>query len=340
MKKQIITALALALTFVICLTACGQTSTSGNTGSTSQNDITPEDKEWSFDRRIEIMVPSPEGSNADITIRKFTELLSEELGVDVMTTNMAGASGVTGYTWARDQVHDGYFFQYTSPSAIGSAVLGNFDFNFFDEITPLAGLLDASNVIFAGKDAPFSNYDELVAYAKANPGKVSIAVQSTTGIDGASMGQFLAKCGYELNMINYESEAVVSCISGQVDLIMNSYGECEAYVESGDLVPIILLDSVRLDKIPDVPCSADVGLDATLGPWFGFTCFNETPQEAQDAFVAAVMKCAQDPEWKEFLTNLGYDASFACDSATFTAALNNTANTMKEAFAYFEDASK
>ena len=324
-------ALVLLLTLCLSLVGCsGQGTTEPETPTTIE-------EQWTFDRPVEIMMPSPEGSGVDITMRKFEEYLEKELGANIILTNMAGASGVTGYTWARGQAHDGYFFQYTSPSAIGSAVMGNFDFDFFGEIQPLARLLNTYNVIFTRKDAPFTNYEELVEYAKANPGKVNIAVQSTTGIDGACMGKFLNACGLDLNLVNFESEAVAACISGQVDLIMNTFGECEAYVESGDLIPIIQLADERNKNMPDVPCAKDLNLDAALENWFGFTCFKDTPIEAQDAFVEAVLKCSEIPEWKEFLEKMGYNSGKACGKEEFAEIVLDTASAMKSALTYFEN---
>ena len=341
MKKLIVVVLAIVMVFSIA--ACGQSSAPAATQAPAAEAPAaeapaaeaPAPEGFVFNRRIEVMTPSPEGSNADITLRKMADLLSAELGVDVIVTDMPGASGVTGYTWAKDQQHDGYFYQYTSPSAIGSAVLGNFDFDFLGSITPMCSLLSSKDVFFtSSKNSKFSDFDSLKEYALANPGKVTIAVQSTTGIDGASMGEFLAECGFDLKIVNYEADATTACLSGEVDLMMSTYGENEAYIESGDMLPLIVLSDKRQAELPDVPCTVEVGIDATLGPWFGFTCFNDTPVEAKEAFEAAVAKVAEGEEWQNFLLSLGYNVDFR-DEAGFTELLNDTATIMADAFSYF-----
>ena len=333
MKKKLIV-FVLALLLCLSLAGCTDRTPSNLENNSEDGDSTG----WVFDRPVEIVMPAPEGSGVDMTMRKLEGYLKEELGTNIILTNMAGASGVTGFTWARGQEHDGYLFQYTSPSAVGAAAMGNFDFDFFSEVKPLTRLLNTYNVIFTRKDAPFTNYEELVDHATANPGKVSIAVQSMTGIDGACMGKFLEACELDLNMVNFEAESVAACISGQVDLIMDTYGECEAYVESGDLIPIIQLSEERNKNLPDVPCAYDLDLDAAQENWYGFTCFVGTPDEAQDAFVEAIMKCSEIPEWKEFLEDAGFNSGKTCTPEEFAVIVEDTASAMERALSFFKNA--
>jgi tripartite-type tricarboxylate transporter receptor subunit TctC len=339
------------MSMLLVLAACGGSSSSSpapassapassapaSEAPASEAPASEEPAAWSFDHRIEIMMPAPEGSGVDTTMRKFLEYVEKELGTNISLTNMAGASGVTGFTWARDQVSDGYFFQYSSPSAVGAAVMGNFDFDFFDEIVPLTKLVSTHNVIYASAKAPFNDYDSLIEYAKANPGKVTVAVQSTTGIAGASMGKFLSACGMDLRMINFEGEAAAAAISGEVNLIMDTFGEGSAYIESGDLIPIVYLSDERSESFPNVPCAADFGLDAAIENWYGFFCFQDTPEEAREAFLDAVLKAAANPEWTEFCENLGF-ANAACPQEEFTETFENTKDAMKTAFDFFASA--
>lgn len=326
-------ALLLALVMVISLVACGETEEPTPETQTPETEST--EGGFTFNRQIELMIPGPEGSSVDITARRLAELLKPELGVDVLVTDMAGGSGVTGFTWAKDQTHDGYFYCYSSPSFVGAAKLGNFDFDVLNSITPMCSLLSSPDVFFTGgSNTKFSNFDEMKEYALAHPGDITVAVQSTTGIDGASMGQFLANCGFELTMVNYQEEAIAAVISGDVDLMMSTYGECEGFLESGDMKAIIALNEERLPELPDIPCTVEEGIDCTLGPWFGFFCFNETPTEARDAFIAAVEKVTATAEWRDYLESLGYIAEYK-DSAGFAALVDETAEIMEASFAYF-----
>ncbi len=345
MKKSIRRILTLALCLFLCASLISGCATSASQPSVPSQPSAPaqpgpgaQEESWTWDNKIEIMLPSGEGTNTDLILRTFCELLEKEVGVDFILDNMGGASGVTGYTWAYGQdSKEGYFFQFTAPSAVGAAVNGNFDYDFFGTVKPLCGLASCANIVYTNANTEYQTYEDLVKYASANPGKVNLCIQSTTGIDGAVTGQFLSACGLEFNLVSYEEEANAALISGEVDLLMNSYGECAGYVESGDMIPLIVIAESRIDSLPDTPCSTELGLDATLGPWYGFTCMTGTPEAAQKAFTAAVLKCAQDPEWRKFLAAYSYD-DFACDTEAFTEVWNETASVMEAAYKYFSTA--
>ena len=92
---------------------------------------------------------------------------------------------MTGYTYSYNETpRDGYYFQFTAPTAILSAAAGSFEVNLWEELVAVSGCVQAEGVIFTSPSAPFSNLDELVAYAKANPGVVSIAIDAPTGNSG------------------------------------------------------------------------------------------------------------------------------------------------------------
>lgn len=344
----------LAAAMIFMTAGCGKSIDSETKAETSQTSETAaaaetkaeavsENEEsgetWTFDRRVEILVPTSEGSSTDQSFRAFMKYLEEELDATISITNVAGAAGVVGYTWANTQDStDGDFFQYTAPSVLGSAISGNFDFDFNSKVKPLAGLLSCNNIIFTNSKTPYKTWDELKAYAEENPGKVSMAVGSTVGIDGAVTGQFLSSCGLDLNLISFAGESMVSCISGQVDLLMNSYAESAVYIESGDLIPILVINDKRDDRLPDIPCTVEEGVDATLGPWYGFTYMEGTPEAAQKAFAEAVLRASRNEEWIQWMKDNSFETDFVCGTEEFQAIWDNTSDVMEDALAFFSSA--
>jgi tripartite-type tricarboxylate transporter receptor subunit TctC len=183
------------------------------------------------------------------------------------------------------------------------------------ELIPVSGLVQAEGIIFGSMSAPFTTVEEMIEYSKANPGTVKIAVDSPNGISGALVQEFCGQAGIELKWITSDSnEGNISLISGEVDLSINTWSDAGAYVEAGDTRALVVLAEERLKAFPDIPCSADLGYSAKLGYYRVFTALKGTPQEAVDAFAAAVVKAASRPEWKAWL-----DSNSMSDEYVFTA---------------------
>lgn len=287
---------------------------------------------FQFDHRIEIMVPGGEGGGLDTTVRKFATYLEKELGVSIVVSNRSGASGITGYTWSHNQPADGYKYQFTAPSAIIAAAQGQCEFDLMSEIVPVSGLVMAEGMFFASPKAPFKDVNEMIDYCKANPGKVTVATDSPNGISGAIINEFCDQAGIELKWITSESnEGTISVIAGDVDLVINTWSDAGAYAESGDLVPLVVMAQQRSDIYPDVPCSGELGYTSDLGFYRVFTAMKGTPQEAVDAFEAAVHKVATtNAEWAQWLEMNGMGNTFVWDADELSEILQNTYDTAVE----------
>lgn len=315
MKKTLkaITASALALSMTLAMVGCGSkeaapaaTKAAAETETKAEGGDSASSGDWKFDRRVEIMVPASEGGGLDTTIRAFAPYLEKEIGNSIVINNRGGGSGITGYTWSHNSTNDGYAFQFTAPSAILADAQGLCDFELMDELIPVSGLVSAEGIIFGGKKAPFQTAEEMVEYCKAHPGEVSIATDSPNGISGALITEFCEQAGIELKWITSESnEANISLIAGEVDLYIGTWSDAGAYVESGDINALVVLSENRNENFPDVTCAGDLGYNAQLSFYRVFTAMGDTPQEAIDAFAAAVKTASQDPEWEAWLATNG-----------------------------------
>lgn len=285
--------------------------------------------EWKWDQRVEIMVPAGEGGGLDTTVRKFATYLEKEIGQPITVQNKSGAIGVTGFTWSYNSTNNGFAYQFTAPTAIISDAQGMFTgFKLMDVIKPVSGLVMAEGMIISRTGAPWSTAEELIAYAKENP--VTIAVDSPNGISGAVLTEFEQGAGVKFNWITSESaEGYISCISGDIDLCINTWSDVGAYVQSGDLVAMVVMADERNAAYPDVTCSGELGIASTLGYYRVFTALEGTPQEAIDAFEAAVKAASQNPEWIEWLAANGMTNDYVWSQAELADVLQNTYETAK-----------
>ncbi len=295
--------MAVALMLSVCACGGGETASSQATGeSNSSSSGEGEAAGWTFKNRIEIMVPADEGG-LDVTVRKFAPYLEKELGVAISVNNKSGASGITGFTWSHNSTNDGYAFQFTAPSAIIAAAQGTCPFDFMTDVVPVSGLVMAEGMLSANPNVPYKTAEEMIAYAKEHPGEVTVAVDTPNGISGAVLSEFEQAAGIEFKWIaSGSSENTISAIAGDVDMTINTWSDCGAYVESGDLIPIISMADQRNPSYEDVTCTGELGYTSTLGYYRVFTAMSGTPQEAIDAFTAAVHKVAtENTEWQEWI---------------------------------------
>ena len=283
-------------------------------------------EDWKWDQRVEIMVPAGEGGGLDTTIRKFATYLEKELGTTITILNKSGTAGVTGYTWSYNSTNKGYSYQFTAPTVIISAAQGLFTgFDPMKVIKPVSGLVNAEGMIISRLNAPWKDAQELIDYAKAHPGEVSIAVDSPNGISGAIVSEFEAGAGIKFNWITSDSsEGYVSVISGDIDLCVNTWSDVGAYVQSGDLDATVVMADQRNAAYPDVPCTKELGIESTLGYYRVFTALEGTPQAAIDSMEAAIKRASQNPEWVEWLTTNGMTNDYVWSQEELASVIEAT----------------
>ena len=288
--------------------------------------------EWKFERDIEVLIPASAGGGLDTTMRVFATYLEKELGVNVIIDNRAGGSHVVGMTYAYTQPRDGYTFQFMGPSTISSAAQGLFSVPMWDEMLPVCGLIQPEGVLFANPNAPFKTYEEMIEYAKANPGAVSVSVDSVNGITGALLKLLEEGAGVQFKWVaGDESEVTIATIAGDTNLLLGTWSDAGAYAESGDLVPIVTLSEQKLNLSMDVPYTGEFGVPISLGYFRAFTCFKDTPQEAIDAFAAAVKKVAtENADWIAWLDQNGMSNDYLWTAEEMRAVCDTCYETMLE----------
>lgn len=322
--KRIVAFLLCAL-MMLSLAACGKTSEPA--AETPKNDTTAQtqtqDSGWKWTSPVEIMAPASAGGGLDTTLRALQPYLEKELGTSIVIDCRSGGSGVTGYTYSFNETpRDGFHYQFTAPTAIFSMAAGKFDIPVWDELVPVSGCVQAEGLIFANPNCPFKTVQELIDYAKANPKKVSIAIDAPTGNSGVLCTQFEQGAGVEFNwVVGGADESLISTIAGETDLLLATWADSSAYVESGDIVALCVLGTERNEVIGDVPSSAEVGVPIELGYSRMFTCLKGTPQEAADAFEAALHRACKQAGWEQWLAENGFSNNYLWDHTETGEAL-------------------
>lgn len=335
MKKGLF--LLMAALSMVCLFGCSEKKNeAGVTAAEStQGEKTEETQghKTAFpNRKIEIVVGFGPGSGTDITARAIAEPLSDVLGVPVVVTNIEGSQGLNGLNYIYKQPNDGYTLFLTTQTQLITQVYGLSEIKFMDEFEPVARLCHDVTLLGASSSGRFKNLDELMEFAKANPKAVKIAGLAATGLDGMIIKQFVENSGMDLDLVSFggTADCLSALLGNHVDLSICEVATAKSLMEAGDMIGMMVLSENRLDDFPDIPCSVELGIDATIGAWRGLSVKKGTDPEVTTVLENAVKEAMESEKWKNFVeTNmLNYRDGYA-DADGFRAI-------WEEEYAFFE----
>ena len=318
MKRCFKAVLCTLVITTLFLSACGGTPTTTTppavtTVAANQSASTPADaanssEEWVFDRKIDIICGWGAGGGQDSTIRPMAALLQESLGVPVVVTNVEGANGWNSYDYVNKQPADGYTFCMNTPTLIVLDLMGetpaNIDYK--NGFVPVCKLVHDMSIVITSKKSSagkYTTFPEMLDYADKNPGQVSVGMISATGMDAIGFKKAIGDAQINNVSFNGGAEMNAALIGGHIDLAMAGVSEIAGLMESGDVIPLLALTQKKIGLYPDIPISADYGIDSDIGPYRFVMAKKGTPQAAIDALEAAIEKAVETPEWQEFLVN-------------------------------------
>jgi tripartite-type tricarboxylate transporter receptor subunit TctC len=261
---------------------------------------------------VTVVVPYAPGTT-DQLVRALGTQMEKILGKPVLVETRPGGGGTVGANFvAKSAKPDGHtlLFAFTAPLTIAPHQ-NPLPYGFGD-LKAVARVTLGPNMVAARGGAPFKNAKELLAYAKANPEKVSFASAgsgSTTHLAGEG---FSRAAGIKLNHIPFQgvTPAVTATVGGTVDLVIGLAQAIWPQIEGKRLVPIAQLGATRAKVIPDVPTFKELGVDFAMPALVGFWAPAATPADAVAQIAAAAEKASAAPEFLDFakrtLTEVGF----------------------------------
>jgi tripartite-type tricarboxylate transporter receptor subunit TctC len=303
MKKRFTLFMSLVLIFTLALMGCAPKTPEVSTSEGAA------DAEFKFERKIELVCPWGAGGGADSTLRTFASALEKELGVPIVVNNVEGGGGVKGVEYTAKQPADGYTYMLGTQSLLLVNIQKLASVDIYEAFVPVTRLVHDTNVIVASSKAPYKNFDELVEYIKANPGKVKCGVMTITGVDAFTVKETFEKAGVDVPLVAFNNGAELNAaiIGGHVDLATVGPAEVKGLVDSGDMQPIIVASEKRLPMIQDVEATGEKGIESYLGPMRGIFAKEGTPEAAIKAFEAAAAKAHASVEFQEWTKTVALD---------------------------------
>ncbi len=248
---------------------------------------------------IQIIVPVGAGGDTDINARLFSKYLEKELGQSLAVVNVTGGGGTIGMQRVLDSDADGYTALFFHGEAMIPKIAGLVDYGIeaFDMVG--IGLLDDTTVLATHPGMPFKTLPEFIAYAKANPGKVEFGMM--TGGYPHLVGIVLeAEAGIDLNLVDVGGNAAKTvALKGRKTQVINTqYGLTLDYFKSGDFVVLGLTSKQRNPLFPEVPTTAEQGLDLEFNKFFFVGMPKGTPKSIIDKFSAAMKRVVENPQYQ------------------------------------------
>jgi len=233
-------------------------------------------------RPVRIIVGFPAGGATDIQARLMGQWLSDRLGQQFIVENRAGASGNIGTEAVAKAPADGYtLLQVVTPHAINAALYTNLNFDFMRDIAPVVCAARLAYVVVVHPGVPVNTIPELIAYAKANPGKINYGSAGSGTPQNIACELFKMMTGVNLVHVPYRggAPATTDLVAGHIQLIFSPVSESIEHIKAGKLRPLAVSTASRLDVLPDVPAMGDFVPGYEASGFAGIGVPNGTPAE-------------------------------------------------------------
>jgi tripartite-type tricarboxylate transporter receptor subunit TctC len=259
-------------------------------------------------RMVRLIVGFPAGGANDILARQLGQWLSERLGQPFVVENRPGAGGNIGTEAVVRAAPDGYTLLIMPTAvAINAALYNKLNFNVLRDIAPIAGIVRVPNVIVVNPSFPANTVPEFITYAKANPGKLSMASPGIGTSPHVSGELFKMMAGVDMFHVPYRGSTpgLTDLLGGQVQVMFDALPSSIAHVKSGKLRALRVTTATRSETLPEVPTAGDFLPGYEASAFFGIGAPRSTPSEIVERLNTEINATLADPMITARLADLG-----------------------------------
>jgi tripartite-type tricarboxylate transporter receptor subunit TctC len=260
---------------------------------------------------LRFVVPFPPGGSADMLARLTGTRVGEAFGQQVVIDNRAGAGGNIAAEVTAHAAADGYtLLQANVAHAISASLYRKLNYDVLRDLTPVTELASIPFLLTIGPTVAAGSVRELIALARAHPGKLNYASSGSGGPSHLAMELFKSMAGVDISHIPYKgaAPALADLIAGQIEIIFSTPVAALPLVQAGKLKALAITSASRVAAIPDYPTIAEAGLPGyESGTWFGLMVPARTPQAVVDKLYAAFVAALRTKEAQERLAQQAFD---------------------------------
>jgi tripartite-type tricarboxylate transporter receptor subunit TctC len=258
---------------------------------------------------VKLIVPFPPGGGTDTVARPLAARLSQITGQQFVIENRGGAGGTIGAAAAAKAAPDGYtVLLYSVHGAVAASAYKNLPYDLEKDLVPVTTAAIFPDVLVAANRVPAKTLPELIAYAKANPGKINCGSAGNGTSRHLSCEMFKLQAGIEATHIPYKGTgpATAALLAGEIDYIFEALGSAAAHIRAGSVRPIVVTSPRRSPSFPDIPTAVESGMAGfEVTSWYGLWVPVGTPRPIVQKLQAAVAKAFEDGEMKDLWFRLG-----------------------------------
>ena len=272
---------------------------------------------------VHMIIPFAPGGASDFVGRIMQPKLAELLGQPIIVENKPGAAGSIGAEVAAKAAPDGYtiFLGNVGSVSINPGVYPKLSINPVKDFIAVTQVVDVPSILIVHPSLPVNNVKELVAYAKANQGKLNFASPGSGSLDRLEMELFRKLNALDMVHVPYKGgagPATAGLMGGETNLMFATAASAMPGVKSGRLKPLAVTSTKRIDTLPEVPTVAEAGFpDLKAGSWQGIFVPTGTPREVVDRLFSVATQVMKEPEVVGRLKNGGAESVTSASPAEF-----------------------
>jgi len=267
------------------------------------------------DRPIRIIHGFAAGGGADLLLRTIVPALSEDLGQQIIIDYKPGAGGNIAMEAVARAPADGYTLLMGTPGlAINPSLYGNLPFDPLKDFAPISLIGTVQNVLIVNKALPVKDVRELIALAKARPGKLNYASSGTGTSLHLAAELFKASSGVDIVHVPYKggAQAMTDVMSGQVEMMWNVLPSALPQIKAGTVKALAVTGKARSEALPEVPTMREAGVaDYTAVTWNGILAPAGTPRDIVARLNEAIVKALRSPDMKAKYAAIGQDIAWS-----------------------------
>ena len=266
-------------------------------------------------KTVTLVVPYAPGGYTDSVGRITARYLEKALGTSVVVENRAGAGGIVGTSFVSKSAPDGYTLCVCSVGATSVApVAQKVDYDPRKNLAPIGIVSTIPQTVIVGKNVPVNSMQELIAYAKANPGKLNYGSSGAGGLMHYSVALFQARTGTKMTHVPFKggAPATAAVVSGEVQISFTNMTDALPQMEAGTVKALAVTSTERSSFAPKLPTVAEAASLSGYGveSWNGIVAPAGTPEPVISKISGALEKMAKDPEVEKAMSVIGASVVF------------------------------
>jgi len=264
------------------------------------------------EKPVTLVVPFPPGGSTDQVARAVGPRLTEKFKQSFLVDNRPGATGTIGATYVQRAAPDGYTFLVTSlgPLVIVPHLLKGLQYDAMNGFDLITVAVQSPNVLVVPASSPHKTVADVIAYEKANPGKMSFASAGNGSSDHLTAELFWQQTGTKGVHIPYKggAPAHTDLIGGQVDASFQNINAVAQYIKAGKMRALAITSPKRSPVLPDVPTLAEAGVpNVEVASWQAIVAPKGLPPAVREKAHAAFVEALKDPKVREQFTSIGFE---------------------------------